>query len=84
MHAKKTYFSAGYLFGLHDFTPYFHFRCVACATFDRNLIHSADACFLMACVGYTRAATVKTLSSLLNPFPPGSETILLVNWTVLL
>ena len=28
-----------------DFTPYFHFRCVARATFDRNLIHSADACF---------------------------------------
>ena len=30
-----------------DFTPYFHFRCVARATFDRNLIHSADACFLV-------------------------------------
>ena len=31
--------------------PYFHFRCVARATFDRNLIYSADACFLvMACV----------------------------------
>ena len=26
---------------------YFHFRCVACATFDRNLIHSADACLLI-------------------------------------
>ena len=50
----------------HDFTPYFHFRSVARATFDRNLIHSADACFLvMACVGYSRAQ-LKTLSSLLN------------------
>ena len=30
--------------------PYFHFRCFARATFDRDLIHSADACFLvMAC-----------------------------------
>ena len=36
------------------------------ASFDRNLIHSADACFLvMACVGYARAH-LKTLSSLLN------------------
>ena len=41
--------------------PYFYFRC-----FDRNLIHSADACFLvMACVSYSRAQ-LKTLSSLLN------------------
>ena len=40
-----------------DFTLYFHFRCVACATFDRNLIHSDDACFLiMVCLGYVRAA----------------------------
>ena len=30
---------------LRDFTPYFHFRCVVRATFDRNLIHSADACY---------------------------------------
>ena len=46
--------------------PYFHFRCVAHATFDRNLIYSADACFLvMACVGYSRAQ-LKTLSSLLK------------------
>ena len=46
--------------------PYFHFRCVARATFDRNLIHSADTCFLvMACVGYSRAQ-LKTLSSLLK------------------
>ena len=44
----------------------FHFRCVARATFDRNLIHSADACFLvMACVGYSRVQ-LKTLSSLLK------------------
>ena len=50
-----------------DFMPYFHFRCVARASFDRNLIHSADACFLvMACVGYLRAQ-LKTLSSLLKP-----------------
>ena len=35
-------------------------------TFDRNSIHSADACFLvMACVGYSRVQ-LKTLSSLLN------------------
>ena len=35
----------------------FHFQCVARATFDRNLIHSADASFLvMACVGYSSAA----------------------------
>ena len=40
-----------------DFAPYFHFRCVARATFDRNLIHSADACRLLA-----RAAE--------NPFEP--------------
>ena len=46
--------------------PYFHFRCVAHATFDRNLIHSAEACFLvMACVGYSHAK-LKTLSSLLK------------------
>ena len=49
-----------------DFTPYFHFRCVARATFDRNLNHSADACFLvMACVAYSRVK-LKTLSSLLK------------------
>ena len=43
--------------------PYFHFRCFARATFDRNLIHSADAYFLvMACVGYSCAAK--------NPFEP--------------
>ena len=36
------------------------------ATFDRNLIHSADACFLvMACVGYS-CEQLKTLSSLLK------------------
>ena len=35
-------------------------------TFDRNLIHSADACFLvMACVGYS-CMQLKTLSSLLK------------------
>ena len=51
---------------LQVFTPYFHFRCVARALFDRNFIHSADACFLvMACVGYSHAQ-LKTLSSLLS------------------
>ena len=50
-----------------DFTPYFHFRCVARATFDKNLIHSADVCFLvMACVGYSRAQ-LKTLSNISCP-----------------
>ena len=48
----ETIFSAGFISVSWDFTPYFHFRCVARATFDRNLIHSADACFLvMVCVG---------------------------------
>ena len=43
-----------------------HFRCVARATFDRNLTHSADACFLvMVYVGYL-SAQLKTLSSLLK------------------
>ena len=38
------------------------------ATFDRNLIHSAEARFLvMACVGYSRAQ-LKTISSLLKRF----------------
>ena len=67
----NNYFSAGFISVSRDFTPYFHFRCVARAvaraTFDRNnrnLIHSADACFLfMVCVGYSRAQ-LKTLSSL--------------------
>ena len=59
----KTIFSAGFILVSRDVTPYLHLRCVACATFDRSLIHSADACFLvMACVGYSRAAK--------NPFEP--------------
>ena len=63
---RDNFFSAGFISVSRDFTPYFHFRCVARATFDRNLIHSADACFLvMACVGYSRVH-LKTLSSLLN------------------
>ena len=62
----RQFFSAGFISVSRDFTPYFHFRCVARATFDRNLIHSADACFLvMACVGYSRVQ-LKTLSSLLK------------------
>ena len=60
---RDTFFSSGFISVSRDFTPYFHFRCVARATLDRNLIHSADACFLvMACVGYSRAQ-LKTLSS---------------------
>ena len=48
------------------FPSYFHFQCVACATFDTSLIHSADLCFLiMACVGYSRAQ-LKAFSSLLK------------------
>lgn len=49
----------------------FHFWCVAQASLDRNLIHSADACFLvMACVaGYARAA--KTLRRLERVFSCG-------------
>ena len=72
MHAKNQdrsprKISRGFISVSRDFTPYFHFRCVARATFDRNLIHSADSCFLvMACVGYSRAQ-LKTLSSLLKP-----------------
>ena len=59
-------FSAGFISVSRDFTPYFHFRCVARATFDRDLIHSADVCFLvMACVGHSRAQ-LRTLSSLLK------------------
>ena len=67
---RDNFFSAGFISVSRDFTPYFHFRCVARASFDRNLIHSADACFLvMACAGYSRAgkrAQIKTLSSLLK------------------
>ena len=61
---NRELLSAGFISVSRDFTPYFHFRCVARATSDRNLIHSADACFLivMACVGYSRAAK--------NPFVP--------------
>ena len=63
---KAFFFSKVFISVSRDFTPYFHFRCVARATFGRNLIHSADACFLvMACVGYLRAQ-LKTLSSLLE------------------
>ena len=43
----------------------FHFRCVAHATFDSNLVHSADVCFLIS-YGMCRllARTTK------NPFEP--------------
>ena len=51
----RQFFPAGFISVSRDFTPYFHFRCAARATFDGNLIHSADACFLvMTCVGYSR------------------------------
>ena len=60
-------FSAGFISSLHDFTPYFHFRCVACSTFDRNLIHSANVCSLvMACLGYAHARTAKNPSEFLH------------------
>ena len=60
----ETIFPAGFISVSRDFTPYFHFRCVARATFDRNLIHSADAYFLvMACVGLLARAAK-------NPFEP--------------
>ena len=38
---KDKFFSAGFISGSRDFTPYFHIRCVGRATFDRNLIQSA-------------------------------------------
>ena len=60
----ETIFFRRFYFRFALFTPYFHFRCVSRATFDRNLIHSADARFLvMACAGYLRA-------QLKNPFEP--------------
>ena len=63
---KETIFFRRFYFRFARFTPYFHFRCVARATFDRNLNHSANACFLvMACVAYSRVR-LKTLSSLLK------------------
>ena len=69
MHAKNQDRSPrrkGFISVSRDFTPYFHFRCVARTTFVRNLIYSADACFLvMACVGYS-CVQLKTLSSLLK------------------
>ena len=59
----ETIFSRRFYFCFVRFYTVFSLpvRCVARATFDRNLIHSADACFLvMACVGYSRAQ-LKTL-----------------------
>ena len=44
---KEKIFSAGFISVSRNFKPYFHFRCVVRATFDKNLIHSADACFLV-------------------------------------
>ena len=59
---RDNFFPEGFISVSRDF----HFRCVARATFDRNLNHSADACFLvMACVAYSRVQ-LKTLSSLLK------------------
>ena len=41
---SDKFFTLSFISVSRDFTPYFHFRCVARATLDRNLIHSADAC----------------------------------------
>ena len=74
----ETFFSAGFFSISCYFTPYFHFWCVARATFDRNLIHSADACFLVkVCVGYARAQ-LKTLSSLLKLTLSNNNIIIIV------
>ena len=62
---KDNFFPPGFISGSRDFTPYFLFRCVARDTFDRNLIHSADANFY--CVCRLRAHTqLKTLSRFLK------------------
>ena len=62
----ENFFPTGFISCSHNFMPYFHFRCVAHATIDRTLIHSADACFsVMVCGCYSRAQ-LKTLSNLLN------------------
>ena len=46
-------FSAGFISSVRDFIMYFDFRGVVLATFDKNLIHSADAFFLvMARAGF--------------------------------
>ena len=53
---KDNFFPAGFISGSSAFAPYFHFRCVERASFDRNLTYSSDSCFLvMACVSYARA-----------------------------
>ena len=44
---KIEMFSANFISGSCDFTTYFHFRGVTQATFDRNLMHSADTLFLV-------------------------------------
>ena len=56
---RDNFFSAGFISVSRDFTPYFHFRCVARATFDRNLIHSADV-FLSYGVCRLLARTAKS------------------------
>ena len=43
---KIEMFSANFISGSCDFTTYFHSRGVTRATFDRNLMHSADTLFL--------------------------------------
>ena len=68
---RDNFFPAGFISVSRDFTPYFHFRCVARATFDRNLNHSADACVLvMACVAYSRVQ-LKTVLPLVGGSPHG-------------
>ena len=63
---RDNFFRRFYFSFMRFNTPYFYSRCVGRATFDRNLIHSADACFwVMTCVGYSRVQ-LKTLLSLLK------------------
>ena len=70
---QRQFFSAGFISLSRHFTLYFHFRCVARATIDRNFINSADACFLgMACVGYWHVQ-LKALSSLLIKLPQTAQ-----------
>ena len=64
---KENFFPQVF-FRFARFYAVFSLPCVARATFDRNLIHSADECFLvMACVDYSRVEP-KTVSSLLKAF----------------
>ena len=60
---KDNFSIAQVYFRFARFYEVFSFRCVARATFDRNLIHSADACFLvMVCVLHARASLLHPMS----------------------